>query len=62
MAAGATAVICELLFLSSSMELMILAGARTTAGLMAQGVAGGIGGWVFATMTAKPSAVGGENA
>ena len=62
MAAGATAVICELLFLSSSMELMILAGARTTAGLMAQGVAGGIGGWVFATMTAKPSAVGDGNA
>jgi len=64
-AAGSSAVVCELLILSSQMDLMILAGARTTMGLMAQGFAGGMGGWVFATMTTKLSAdgaVGSEDA
>ncbi len=61
-AAGASAVVCELLIMSAQMDLMILAGARTTMGLMAQGLAGGTGGWVFAILTTKPSAVGSKDA
>jgi hypothetical protein len=61
-AAGASAVICELLILSALMDLMILAGARTTMGLVAQGVAGGVGGWVFAVLTARFSSTGNTNA
>lgn len=51
--AGGTALICTLLLMNAVLQLMPVAGARTIAGLLMQGVAGAIGGWVFAWLS-KP--------
>lgn len=47
MAAGASAVIALLLLMSWQLQLMPIAGARSNLGLIMQGVAGLIGGWLF---------------
>ncbi len=58
-AAGAAALVAELLIMRATLGLMPVSGARTTAGLLAQGVAGGVGGWLFARLTSRrnPAAV-----
>jgi hypothetical protein len=49
--AGASALVAELLIMSATLGLMPIPGARSAGGLMAQGVAGAAGGWVFAELT-----------
>jgi hypothetical protein len=50
---GGIALITELLLLSSAFGGMPIAGARTTSGLIFQGIAGAAGGWCFAWITAR---------
>ena len=50
--AGGIALLAELLIIQAVLGLMPVAGARTSPGLFMQGVAGAIGGYVFARMTA----------
>ena len=52
--AGATSLVTLLLLMSLQMQLMPIAGARTTFGLLTQAIAGGCGGWLFARLT-RPS-------
>lgn len=52
-AAGATALVVELLIMRATLGLMPISGARSTAGLFAMGIAGGVGGWLFARLTAR---------
>jgi len=51
--AGASALVCTLLLMSWQLQLMPIAGARTQLGLAFQGLAGAIGGLVFATLSNK---------
>lgn len=51
--AGGSALVATLLVMNAVLQLMPIAGARTIMGLIMQGVAGAIGGWVFAWLT-KP--------
>ena len=50
--AGASAIVVELLIIGSVLGLMPIAGARTTAGLLSQGLAGALGGFAYARLTA----------
>ena len=52
-AAGSISLVAALLLLSNVMELMPVAGARTSFGMITQGLAGAIGGFVF-TFLSKP--------
>lgn len=52
-AAGASALVVELLIMRATLGLMPIGGARTTAGLLAQGLAGAVGGWLFARLTTR---------
>ena len=56
-AAGATAWLCALLLMSYQLQLMPLAGARTNVGLLVQAMAGAVGGFLFAKMTADQSRI-----
>ena len=49
--AGGVALVTELLIMQASFDLMPIAGARSTSGLLMQGVAGALGGLVFARGT-----------
>lgn len=49
--AGGTALVTELLIMQANFDLMPIAGARSTFGLLMQGVAGAFGGWLFARGT-----------
>ena len=51
LAAGFSAVICALLLLEVAFQLMPIAGARSTAGLISMGLAGLLGAYVFAHFT-----------
>ena len=51
---GSTAIISQLLILESIFGSMPVAGARSALGLVFQGVAGAIGGWLFARLTMHP--------
>ncbi len=59
---GATAVIALLLIMQAVLGLMPIAGARTVAGLLSFGFAGGVGGWLFSRMTSHSSKEGIRNA
>ena len=52
-AAGGSALLATLLLMESLLQLMPVAGARTTFGLMTQAIAGMLGGYVYAVV-AKP--------
>ena len=54
--AGGVALVVELMIIEASLSLMPIAGARTAAGLALQGVAGALGGYVFARLTTARSA------
>lgn len=60
--AGALALIAELLIMRATLGLMPVAGARTLAGLASQGLAGALGGWLFAALTTKVAARGRRDA
>lgn len=49
--AGISALLSFYMLLNLILELMPIAGARTTAGMVAQGLAGGVGGWIFASIS-----------
>lgn len=49
--AGGAALVAELLIMQATFDLMPIAGARSTFGLLMQGVAGASGGWAFARGT-----------
>lgn len=49
--AGASALLTELFIIENALGLMPISGARTMAGMMSQGVAAAVGGWVFAAVT-----------
>ena len=51
--AGAVAVFTQLWLSFQSFEVMLFAFARTPTGLAAQAIAGAVGGWLFATYTAR---------
>lgn len=51
--AGASAIVVALLIMRASLGLMPVAGARSTFGLIVQGLAGATGGWCFAAMTRR---------
>jgi hypothetical protein len=51
--AGALSIVTGLLLMGQVFQLMPIAGARTTFGMFTQGLAGGIGGFIFARLT-KP--------
>jgi hypothetical protein len=51
MLAGACALVSTLLLMSWFLQLMPIAGARTTLGLAFQGLAGACGGYVFARVS-----------
>ncbi|MEM7360197.1 MAG: hypothetical protein AAF431_13935 [Pseudomonadota bacterium] len=51
--AGGSALLATLILMNTILQLMPIAGARTIAGLLMQGVAGAVGGWVFAWLS-KP--------
>ena len=57
-AAGAAAILAILLGMETTLATMPIAGARTTLGLVAQGVAGAIGGLVFAQISAESRRLG----
>lgn len=50
-AAGASAIVSMLLLVEFVLGGMLVGGARTGLGLSFQGMAGALGGWLFATMT-----------
>ena len=50
---GATSVLVLLISVSELVGGMPIAGARTLPGLLFQGIAGGIAGWIFARFTRK---------
>lgn len=52
-AAGATSLVAELLIMQGVFGVMPVSGARSVAGLLAQGVAGAVGGYLFARITSK---------
>ena len=52
--AGFCAVIAMHLIMNAVLGMAAFAAVRSTTGLLAQGLAGALGGWVFARMTAKP--------
>lgn len=52
--AGGSALVCELLIMEATLGLMPVAGARTYPGLAAFGVAGAVGGWLYARLTERP--------
>ena len=54
--AGGTALVTELLLIESVLGLMPVGGARTTAGMALQGVAGVLGGVAFSRLAAMPAA------
>lgn len=56
MAAGASAVVTLLLLMSWQLQLMPIAGARSNLGLLMQGFAGLIGGWLFWRVKPGPKA------
>lgn len=49
--AGALSIVTGLLLISQVLQLMPIAGARTTFGMFTQGLAGAIGGFIFAQLT-----------
>ena len=51
--AGASAIVVELLIIASVLGLMPIAGARSTAGLLSQGLAGALAGFAYARLTAE---------
>jgi hypothetical protein len=51
--AGVTSLITLYLLLKLILEHMPISGARSLSGLVAQGLAGGLGGWLFAKLSAK---------
>lgn len=51
--AGAAAMLAALALMEAGLGMMPVAGARTTAGLAAQGVAGAVGGYVLAAIAGK---------
>ena len=51
--AGVAAMVVALMTMQSVLGMMPMAGARTWGGLAAQGVAGALGGYVFARMTLR---------
>lgn len=53
-AAGGAALVAELLIIQSVLGVTPIAGARSTAGLLCQGLVGAIGGFLFARMTRAP--------
>jgi hypothetical protein len=53
--AGAAAVICALLVMKQALDVSGVAGARTALGILAQGLAGAIGGWLFARVSVERS-------
>ena len=52
--AGFLALIVELLIMQAAFDLMPIAGARTHAGLLSQGLAGALGGWLFVAIAPVP--------
>lgn len=60
--AGAVAVIGIHIALKLSFDITPVAAARTTGGLLMQGLAGAVGGYLFARLTAAPRATGGRAA
>lgn len=54
--AGAAALICTLLIMKAVLLITPIAGARTVLGLLSFGLAGAIGGWVYAKITSKAKA------
>lgn len=51
--AGACGLICTLLLMSWFLQLMPIAGARSTLGLASQGLAGACGGYLFSKLTSS---------
>jgi len=51
--AGAAAIVTALLLMNVVLGMMPLAGARSTLGLVAQGVAGAVGGYVFGAISRR---------
>ena len=58
--AGAAAMGVALLLMQWVLGMMPMAGARTTGGLVAQAVAGGLGGYLFARVTRERARSGGR--
>ncbi|MGB5164568.1 MAG: hypothetical protein WBN61_04865 [Woeseiaceae bacterium] len=52
-AAGATSLVTELMIMQGVFGVMPVSGARSIAGLLAQGVAGAAGGYLFARITSQ---------
>jgi hypothetical protein len=50
-AAGATSLIAELMIMQGVFGVMPVSGARSMAGLLTQGIAGAVGGYLFAWLT-----------
>lgn len=55
-AAGASSIVCTLLLMSWLMNLMPVAGARSTLGMLMIAACGGLGGYVFAKLTQAENA------
>lgn len=55
--AGGCALVCTLLLMSYAMQLMPVAGARTSFGLFTQFIAGALGGFVYARLSPTSSMV-----
>jgi hypothetical protein len=51
--AGVSSLVTLYLLLNFILEIMPISGARSFAGLAAQGLAGSVGGWLFAKVSAK---------
>ena len=56
-AAGATALVVALASMETLLAIMPIAGARHWPGLIAQGLAGAGGGWLFAMLSRRPASV-----
>ena len=56
--AGAAALVAALLLMEATLGMMPVGGARTAAGLAAQGVAGAVGGCLFALAAGRREAAG----
>ena len=54
-AAGGVAILAALYSMEAALATVPIAGARTPAGLVAQGVAGAVGGFVFALLSRRRS-------
>ena len=56
--AGGSSLLAALLIMSAVLQLIPIAGARTTFGLLSQALAGALGGYIFASLAPSPQSSG----